>query len=194
MELPQEVGELHYLEVLDLDGTEIITLPVAIGKLTNLTCLKVSFYGLAKLEALKLYLPEVVLLNDLRNSLSSLKHFRFTVGRHEQRIISRLPLEAAVKLEEEERCLKYVNGECNEIQTIVDAGNGGDVLLGITKVFESSLYEEFKEHLEGPTLSRFSIQSEIFGVVYLSPVDYHFYIEFAKKSPQFRGACGRRLP
>ena len=62
--------------------------------------------SLAKLEALKLYLPEVVLLNDLRNSLSSLKHFRFTVGRHEQRIISRLPLEAAVKLEGRRKMLK----------------------------------------------------------------------------------------
>ena len=259
MELPQEVGELHYLEVLDLDGTEIITLPVAIGKLTNLTCLKVSFYGyndsdrknsqsnriipqnwisnllqlkelsidvnpnnqgwnvivndivkeicsLAKLEALKLYLPEVVLLNDLRNSLSSLKHFRFTVGRHEQRIISRLPLEAAVKLEEEERCLKYVNGkgvqieikqalqhvttlfldrhltltslskfgignmenlkfcllgECNEIQTIVDAGNGGDVLLGSLKYLNLHYMKNLRSIWKGPLCqgSLFSLKS-----------------------------------
>ena len=43
-ELPAEVGEFCHLEVLDLEGTEIINLPVAIGKLTNLTCLKVSFY------------------------------------------------------------------------------------------------------------------------------------------------------
>lgn len=38
-------------------------------------------------------------------------HFRFTIGSHIKRIIARLPIEALVKFEEEERCLKYVNGE-----------------------------------------------------------------------------------
>ena len=38
-------------------------------------------------------------------------HFRFTVGSHLKPIISRLPLEAIAKFEEEERCLKYVNGK-----------------------------------------------------------------------------------
>lgn len=45
MELPLDVGELRNLEVLDLEGTEIINLPVNIRRLTNLKCLKVSFYG-----------------------------------------------------------------------------------------------------------------------------------------------------
>ena len=44
MELPPEVGELSHLEVLDLEETEIINLPATVGKLTNLRCLKVSFY------------------------------------------------------------------------------------------------------------------------------------------------------
>ncbi|KAJ9687668.1 hypothetical protein PVL29_016237 [Vitis rotundifolia] len=69
--------------------------------------------NLNHLEALKFYLPKVVLLNDLMNAglNLSLMHFRFTIGSHMKRIISRLPLEASVKFKEEERCLKYVNGE-----------------------------------------------------------------------------------
>ncbi|KAL6328815.1 hypothetical protein AAG906_003832 [Vitis piasezkii] len=166
MELPPEVGELSHLEVLDLEGTEIINLPATVGKLTNLRCLKVSFYGhdynsrrnrqldrvipnnvianllrleelsidvnpdderwnvtakdivkeifsLNHLETLKFYLPKVILLNDLMSTgLSlSLVHYRFTIGSYMKRIISRLPIEVSVKFEEEERCLKYVNGE-----------------------------------------------------------------------------------
>ena len=68
--------------------------------------------SLNRLEALQLYFPEVSLLNNLMDG-SSINlpgmHFRFTVGNHMKRIISRLPLEAAVKFEEQERCLKYVN-------------------------------------------------------------------------------------
>ena len=71
--------------------------------------------SLDRLEALQLYLPEVALLNDLQNASSSINlskmRFRFTVGRHLKRIISRLPLEAAVKFDVPKRCLKFVKGE-----------------------------------------------------------------------------------
>ncbi|KAL6328762.1 hypothetical protein AAG906_003779 [Vitis piasezkii] len=151
--------------------------------------------SLNRLEALQLYFPEVSLLNNLMDGSSinlSGMHFRFTVGNHMKRIISQLPLETAVKFEEQERCLKYVNGEgvpteikellqlatalfldrhltatslsefgiknmgnlkfcvlgeCAKIQTIIDAYDGGDVVLG----------------------------SLDFGVVYMPPIDYHFY-------------------
>lgn len=169
MELPPEVGELSNLEVLNLEETEIINLPMNVGRLTNLKSLKVSFYGsnnrnrknnqsntmiphnsiskllqleelciyvspddecwnvtvkdivkevchFKRLEALKLYLPEVILLNDfMGNGTSSINlallNFRFIVGSHSKRFISRLPHEIAVKYEQQERCLKYVNGE-----------------------------------------------------------------------------------
>jgi Leucine-rich repeat (LRR) protein len=45
MRLLPKVGELEQLEVLDLEGTEIMDLPKEIIKLTNLTCLKFSIYG-----------------------------------------------------------------------------------------------------------------------------------------------------
>ena len=223
---PTEVGELYHLEVLDLERTGISNLLIIVGKLTNLTCLKVSFYpwikhnrktnhsntiipqnvissllqleelsidvnpederwnvtmkdivkeicSLNRLHSLKLHLPEVLLLNDLRNGPSSSINlscmcFRFIISRHQKCIISRLSHESAIKFEEQESCLKYLNGEgisteikevlqhafalfldhhltitslsefgiknmknlrfcvlreCNEIQTIVDAGD-----------------------------------------------------------------------
>ena len=69
--------------------------------------------SLNHLEILKFYLPKVILLNDLMSTglNSSLVHYRFTIGSYMKRIISRLPIEVLVKFEEEERCLKYVNGE-----------------------------------------------------------------------------------
>ena len=146
MELPPEVGELSNLEVLNLEETEIINLPMNVGRLTNLKSLKVSFYGsnnhnrknnqsntmiphntiskllqleelciyvspddecwnvtvkdivkevchFKRLEALKLYLPEVILLNDfMGNGKSSINlallNFRFIVGSHSKRFIS----------------------------------------------------------------------------------------------------------
>ncbi|XP_057976028.1 disease resistance protein RPS2-like [Malania oleifera] len=45
MVLSPKIGQLSHLEVLDLEGTEIIYLPEEIGNLTELRCLKVSFYG-----------------------------------------------------------------------------------------------------------------------------------------------------
>ena len=45
MALLPKVGELEQLEVLDLEGTEIMDLPQDIKKLTNLTFLEVSLFG-----------------------------------------------------------------------------------------------------------------------------------------------------
>ena len=45
MDLPPEIGLLLNLQLLDLEGTEIMNLPREIGKLSKLECLKVSFYG-----------------------------------------------------------------------------------------------------------------------------------------------------
>ena len=201
-ELPIEVGELCHLEVLDLEGTEIIHLPVTIGKLTNLTNLKVSFYPQANgnrksnssdriipqnviskllqleeltidtslederwnvtikdiveevcclnmLHFLKLHLPEVLLLNDLRNESSlinlSWMHFRLIVGNHLKRIISRLPHESTIKFEKQKSCLKYVNGE--GIPTEIK-----EVLQHATAFF---LYR----HLDATSLSKFGIEN-----------------------------------
>jgi disease resistance protein RPS2 len=164
MRLSPKVGELKQLvRFLILKG-QIMDLPQEIEKLTNLTCLEVSFYGYASdgsqravqsnavapcgvisalsqleelninvdpdnerwdacveaivkevctlkwLETLKFYFPRVELLRHIQRNIPSLLHFRFTVGRHVKRIISRVPLDVEFELEQWERCLKYING------------------------------------------------------------------------------------
>ena len=206
MELPPEVGELHNLKVLDFEGTEIIRLPMEVGKLTNLTSLKMSFYGdnddgwkddqyyssriipqnlvsnllqleeliidvspddkrwnsnvkdiveevcqLDRLNTLQIYLPEVLLLNDLWKNASSSSaaanilgmHFRFTVGSHMKRIISRVPLDVAAKFGEQERYLKYVNGECFPIE--------------IEKILEEATALFLDRHSTATSLSEFGL-------------------------------------
>jgi disease resistance protein RPS2 len=164
MRLSPKVGELEQLEVVDLEGTEIMDLPQEIEKLTNLTCLEVSFYGytsdgsrramrsnavvpcgvisalsqleelnidvdpddelwdscveaivnevctLKSLETLKFYFPRVELLRHIQRNIPSLLHFRFTVGRHVKRFLSRVSLDVEFELEQWERYLKYING------------------------------------------------------------------------------------
>ncbi|XP_075651331.1 disease resistance protein At4g27190-like [Castanea sativa] len=163
MRLLPKVGDLKQLEVLDLEGAQIIDLPKEIKKLTNLTCLEVSFYGyvsndrramqsnavvpcgvisalsqleelnidvnpdderwdacvgdivnevctLKRLETLKFYFPRVELLTHFQWNSILLSHFRFIVGRHVKRIMSRVPRDVEFELERWERCLKYING------------------------------------------------------------------------------------
>ena len=69
MELPPEIGELSHLEVLDLEGTEIIDLPATIRKLTNLRCLKVSFYGYDNSSRKNHHLDTVIPQNVISNLL-----------------------------------------------------------------------------------------------------------------------------
>ncbi|THF97219.1 hypothetical protein TEA_022546 [Camellia sinensis var. sinensis] len=75
--------------------------------------------NLKSLFILELYLPSAELLQQLlqrlrRDSTEYLTYFRFTVGRHRQRIISRLPHEVEEifkKRKERTKCLEYINGE-----------------------------------------------------------------------------------
>ncbi|XP_059445386.1 disease resistance protein At4g27190-like [Corylus avellana] len=166
--LSPKVGELKQLEVLDIDGTDIMDLPKEIKELTNLTCLEVSFCAylsngrramqsdvvvpcgiisalshleelnmsvnpddkrwsacveaivsevctLESLNTLKFYFPRVelvwrFLLNSSMWLHPSLSHFRFTIGHHVKRTMSRLPHDVEFELERWERCLKYING------------------------------------------------------------------------------------
>ncbi|KAB8340722.1 hypothetical protein FH972_022285 [Carpinus fangiana] len=70
---------------------------------------------LQSLNNLKFYFPRVELVRHfLLNSPMwvhpSLSHFRFTVGHHVKRTMSRLPHDVEFELEQWERCLKYING------------------------------------------------------------------------------------
>ena len=65
---------------------------------------------LTRLETLKFYFPRVELLRHFHCNRPLLSHFRFTVGRHVKRIMSRVPRDVEFELERWERCLKYING------------------------------------------------------------------------------------
>ena len=54
MEFPYELGEFSYLEVLDLEKTEIVNLPTALEKIANLRCLKSNNKALGNQEFSKL--------------------------------------------------------------------------------------------------------------------------------------------
>ncbi|KAF3963234.1 hypothetical protein CMV_012361 [Castanea mollissima] len=65
---------------------------------------------LTRLETLKFYFPRVELLRHFHCNRPLLSHFRFTVGRHVKRIMSRVPHDVEFELERWERCLRYING------------------------------------------------------------------------------------
>ncbi|CAL5414434.1 unnamed protein product [Camellia sinensis] len=64
-------------------------------------------HKLEPLMSLKLYLPEVGQLKEI----TSVRNFKFIVGRHKQCIISCLPHEVEEEFEKLENCLKYINGK-----------------------------------------------------------------------------------
>ncbi|PPD79938.1 hypothetical protein GOBAR_DD23132 [Gossypium barbadense] len=165
MKLSPHVGKLDNLEELDLDETEIISIPNGIGKLMKLRVLKVCIYGqtnfskrkqlpsnmvlhpemisklsrlielsidvdpsdkwwhdsveevvkgvcnLEGLRSLCLYLPNYQLLDYTSFIYPSLSCFRFTVGHHKRRTISRVPHEVEAQFTKWDKCLKFVNGE-----------------------------------------------------------------------------------
>ncbi|KAB1221608.1 hypothetical protein CJ030_MR2G006819 [Morella rubra] len=81
-------------------------------------CVEAIVYEVAELEwlnTLKFYFPTVELLGEfmfysLPWRRRSLKRFRFTVGDHVNRDMSRLTPDVEFELERWDRCLKYING------------------------------------------------------------------------------------
>uniref|UniRef100_A0A2N9FGH1 RRM domain-containing protein n=1 Tax=Fagus sylvatica TaxID=28930 RepID=A0A2N9FGH1_FAGSY len=65
---------------------------------------------LKRLETLKFYFPRLELLRKIQMNIPSLFNFRFIVGRHVKRLMSRVPPDVEIELERWERCLKYING------------------------------------------------------------------------------------
>ncbi|PSS00306.1 Disease resistance protein [Actinidia chinensis var. chinensis] len=146
MYLPKEIGDLVSLIHLKLsfsgcanlcnenkDGNTVIP-RMALSNLSQLNELSIDVHpegdwwdvqvkaiinelrSLQNLRILKLYLPIVELLKDLRWDSTSLiypalTHFRFLVGHHEQRFISRVPHKVEQEFDSLEKGLKYINGE-----------------------------------------------------------------------------------
>ncbi|XVE54632.1 hypothetical protein DITRI_Ditri03aG0097600 [Diplodiscus trichospermus] len=70
------------------------------------------------LRALSLYLPKIQLLDYAVLRYPSLSCFRFTVGHHKRKIISRVPHEVEAEFRKWDKCLKFVNGENIPIEII----------------------------------------------------------------------------
>ncbi|KAM7481672.1 hypothetical protein LguiB_006255 [Lonicera macranthoides] len=78
MELPASIRALNNLEVLDLEGTELICLPEEIGNLLQLECLKVSLYRYADSYIRRKRIEAIIPKNAL-SKLSRLKELSIHV-------------------------------------------------------------------------------------------------------------------
>ncbi|XVF11712.1 hypothetical protein REPUB_Repub08aG0051400 [Reevesia pubescens] len=139
MDLPREVGKLLKLKYLRVSfyhipgkkklKPNVLIHPETISNLPQLTELSIvvipedkrwddSVEAVVKelcnskaLRTLSLYLPRFELLDNISLIYSSLSRFRFTIGHHKRRIISRVPDEVEAEFRNWDKCLKFVNGE-----------------------------------------------------------------------------------
>ncbi|GKV45351.1 hypothetical protein SLEP1_g52452 [Rubroshorea leprosula] len=106
--------------------------------------------SLERLELLILYLPNVQILGKRRTGSTSLSYyplcrFKYTVGQHRQRIISRVPEKVEAHFQEWDKCLKFVKG--NDISSEMKR------VLGCTKAFY------LERHATARSLSDFGIKN-----------------------------------
>ncbi|KAK8657752.1 hypothetical protein V6N13_035975 [Hibiscus sabdariffa] len=139
MDLPRETGKLLKLRQLKVSfyhlcgkkksKSNILIHPETISNLSQLAELSIDVNPADKrwddcveavvkelcnsktLTTLSLYLPEFQLLGNTSSIYPSLSRFRFTVGHHKRRIISRVPHEVEAEFRNWDKCLKFVNGE-----------------------------------------------------------------------------------
>ncbi|MFQ6646683.1 hypothetical protein Gotur_020499, partial [Gossypium turneri] len=124
MKLSPHVGKLDNLEELDLDETEIISIPIGIGKLMKLRVLKVCIYGQTNFSKRKQLPPNMVLHPEMISKLSRLIELSIDVDPSdkwwhdsvEEVVKGVCNLEGgAFALEAQftkwDKCLKFVNGE-----------------------------------------------------------------------------------
>ncbi|XP_022737338.1 uncharacterized protein LOC111290300 [Durio zibethinus] len=139
MDLPREIGELLKLRHFRVSfyhicgkkkgKSDIVIHPETISSLSQLAQLSIDVNPEDKrwedsvevvvkevcnskaLRTLSLYLPRFQLLENISFLYPSLSHFRFTVGHHKRRVISRVPAEVEAKFRNGDKCLKFVNGE-----------------------------------------------------------------------------------
>ncbi|TYH96977.1 hypothetical protein ES332_A12G212300v1 [Gossypium tomentosum] len=144
MDLPRETGKLLKLRQLKVSfyhlcgkkklKSNILIHPQTISNLSQLAELSIDVNPADKrwddsveavlkevcssktLRTLSLYLPTFQLLDDASLIYPSLSRFRFTVGHHKRRIISRVPHEVEAEFRKWDKCLRFVNGENIPIQ------------------------------------------------------------------------------
>ncbi|XVF49872.1 hypothetical protein PTKIN_Ptkin04bG0050900 [Pterospermum kingtungense] len=175
MDLPREIGKLLKLKHLTVSfyhvcgkkksKSNILIDPDAISILSQLTELSIDVNPADKrwddsveavvkevcnsktLRALSLYLPKFQLLDHASFVYPSLSRFRFTVGHHKRRIISRVPVPHEVEAEfrKWDKCLEFVNGE--------------NIPIEIKRVLNNSTSFFLNNHATALNLSEFGIEN-----------------------------------
>ncbi|XVE54636.1 hypothetical protein DITRI_Ditri03aG0098000 [Diplodiscus trichospermus] len=97
------------------------------------------------LRVLRLYLPKIQLLDCASLIYPSLSCFRFTVGHHKRKIISRVPHEVEAEFRKWDKCLKFVNGE--------------NIPIEIKRVLKFSSSFFLDNHATAVNLSEFGIEN-----------------------------------
>ncbi|MFQ6660056.1 hypothetical protein Gotur_028694 [Gossypium turneri] len=173
MDLPRETGKLLKLRQLKVSfyhlcgkkklKSNILIHPQTISNLSQLAELSIDVNPADKrwddsveavlkevcnsktLRTLSLYLPSFQLLDDVSLIYPSLSRFRFTVGHHKRRIISRVPHEVEAEFRKWGKCLRFVNGENIPIQ-----------IKGVLKYSNSFFLDH---HTTAMNLSEFGIEN-----------------------------------
>ncbi|XVF49830.1 hypothetical protein PTKIN_Ptkin04bG0047600 [Pterospermum kingtungense] len=173
MDLPKEIGKLLKLRCLRVSfyhicgkkksKSNVLIDAETISNLSQLTELSIDVDPTDKrwddsvgavvkevcnsktLRTLSLYLPKFQLLDYTSIIYSSLSRFRFTVGNHRRRIVSRVPDEVEAKSRNWEKCLKFVNGENVPIE-----------IKGVLKYSTSFFLDH---HATVTSLSKFGIEN-----------------------------------
>ncbi|XVF49865.1 hypothetical protein PTKIN_Ptkin04bG0050300 [Pterospermum kingtungense] len=173
MDLPREIRKLLKLRHLTLSfyhvcgkkksKSNILIDPETISILSQLTELSIDVNPTDKrwddsveavvkevsksktLRTLSLYLPKFQLLDYISFLYSSLSRFKFTVGHHKRRIISRVPDEVEAEFRKWDKCLRFVNGE--------------SIPIGIKVVLNHSTSLFLDHHATARNLSEFGIEN-----------------------------------
>ncbi|KHG27371.1 putative WRKY transcription factor 33 -like protein [Gossypium arboreum] len=173
MDLPRETGKLLKLRQLKVSfyhlcgkkklKSNILIHPQTISNLSQLAELSIDVNPADKrwddsveavlkevcssktLRTLSLYLPTFQLLDDASLIYPSLSRFRFTVGHHKRRIISRVPHEVEAEFRKWDKCLRFVNG--------------GNIPIQIKAVLKYSNSFFLDHHTTAMNLSEFGIEN-----------------------------------
>nr|XP_027088668.1 probable disease resistance protein At4g27220 [Coffea arabica] len=143
-EISPRVGEVKPIEILDLTGTEIYSLPDTIGKLSSLKHLHSleelsievqprdtqwntdaefvaeELSNLSNLDTLCICFPEIKFLKTFLGSspawkADNLRKFKFVIGHDIKRSTSRVPRRTEQDYDQEHKCLRYVNTDIDHI-------------------------------------------------------------------------------
>jgi hypothetical protein len=121
LRLSPNVRELKQLEVLDLEGTQILDLPKEIINLTNLTCLKFSIYGYMDDGCCSVMESDALVPHGVISALFRLEELMISVNPDDKRwnaCVEDIVIEVCSLLEFEDSCFLFSKGGTCEVLSI----------------------------------------------------------------------------